>query len=131
MKTIKQIADELKVSKETIRQQAAKLAPRLVTVGTNRTKFILDEGVAIIKKNVLSSSAKQVPTNGANEVPTMALVKMLEAELEIKNEQIKNLSTMLMASQGLHAGTIQYQLTDGKKQSLFSKIFKRKSSDRE
>ena len=107
MKTVRQIADELGVSKETIRKQVSNLPPNLVTIGGNRIRLIASEGIEIIKNNMPKHNAEKVTTGGGNQVPIMVLVEMLKTELETKNNQIAELTAALIAAQGLHAGTIQ------------------------
>jgi len=123
LKTIKQIAEELGVSKETIRKQAVKLPPKLVTIGNNRVKMICGDGVETIKENVSAKSGKKFATDSDKQVPMMALVEMLRAELEIKNEQIASLTLALAntteslkSAQMLHVGTMQNTLLQENKE---------------
>lgn len=122
MKTIKQIADELGVSKQAVRKQVDKLPPTLVSTGSNNAILINDDGIRIIREKVSTKNTK-VDTNQVSTVDT--LVDMLQKELEIKNDQIRELNTRLAESnaalliaqqsaqtaQALHAGTIKKQLT--------------------
>lgn len=123
-KTIKQIADELGVSKQAVRKQLDKLPPTTKVTGDNRTILINPDGEAILK-GLMKTKLPPVATNEPQTVDT--IVDMLRKELEIKNEQIRDLNARLaesnaalvaaqqtaQAAQALHAGTIQQQLTSG------------------
>lgn len=133
MKTIKQVANELGVSKETVRKQVPNLPPNMVTIGANRCYLISAEGVEIIREKTATTSDNV----GDNQVTSdwHSVLKLLEKqneqlsnELEIKNKQIADLSAAmgrmsesLQAAQALYGGTIQKQLTDGKKDGFFSR----------
>lgn len=133
MKTIKQVAKDLNVSKETVRKQVPNLTPNMVTTGVNRCYLISAEGVEIIRKRIATTniniSDNQVPNNWHSVLRLLEKQnEQLSNELEIKNKQIADLSAALertaeslQAAQALHGGTIQKQLTDGKKNSFFSR----------
>lgn len=156
LKTIKQIADELGVSKGAIQKRLVRpplcdsIAPH-ITIKQN-TKYIDDEGEKLIKAafdivdaNIDTGVDKSIdgddkPIDKPSQVD--ALISMLQKELEIKNKQIEELNLrlaesnsalvsaqqMVQAEQTLHAGSIQSRLlTDGKENGgLWSKIFKKK-----
>lgn len=125
MKTIKQLADELGVSKEAIRKQVAKLPPTTVTTGNNRTTLINSSGEVVLKTLVTTKATTKSPTT-ANT--TDKLYDILQAELDAKNKQItdltaqldeerkhsreqsKQLAALADTAQRLHAGTLQQQL---------------------
>lgn len=101
MKTIREIANELGVDKQKVYR--------------------------FIKQNHINEAHHEAHQNRINEAVFDAVIEMLQKELEIKNEQIKELNERLsecsaallaaqqtaQAAQALHAGTIQQQLTDG------------------
>lgn len=108
MKTIKQIADELGVSKQTIRNEIAKLGLRS-TLRKNANQFLVDEKQdKLIKSSFLdekSQSKSQSKTqtlqsesqstlrnfsnkNTSNDVID-TVIEMLKKELDIKNKHIE------------------------------------------
>lgn len=128
MKTIKQLADEIGVSKQAVRKQVDKLPPTCISTGENRSILINDDGVRIIRDQM---SARQ-PTVDTNKIPTVdTVVDTLIKQLEVKDQQITALQQSLndttkalheaqqtaKAAQMLHAGTIRQQLTEGAEQS--------------
>lgn len=134
MKSIKQIAEELGVSKQAISNRKHLLPPSTVKTLENGTKLINAEGEAIlravIKPRATRATSKLPPTPPTNETTTSEiLVAILQKELDIKNRQIEALTaaleqttSSLNASHALHAGTMQKQLpTSGG--NVFSRIF--------
>jgi Predicted transcriptional regulator len=129
MKTIKQIADEIGVSKTAVRKHLTDEVKTKFAETVSGTIYINDAGEMLIKsafeQNVPQTKFAGVSANQFVEVST--LVSMLQGELEIKNEQIRELNNRLaesnaalvaaqqtaQAAQMLHAGTIQKQLTGG------------------
>jgi len=144
MKTVKRIAEEIGVSKQAVFYRIKKaplseaLRPYITKV--DDTLQVAPEGEAIIKE-AFNLGAKEAP-NVAKETITETLVDMLRLELEAKNRQIDvkdaqiaeqqtvikdltaiiatkdaqvlDLTTSLNAAQALHAGTIQWQLSEDK-----------------
>ena len=127
MKTIRQIADEIGVSKQTVYKRY-KGKPH--TERTNGEVLEQSENVGVIA--VLQTT-----------------IDTLQGQLAIKDKQIEDLNARLsesnaalvaaqqtaQAAQALHAGTIQQQLTSGtdqsegsgdepKKQGWFSRLFR-------
>ena len=129
MKTIKQIADEIGVSKTAVRKYLTDEVKNKFAKTVSGTIYIDDTGENLIKsafeQKVSQTKFAGVSANQFAEVST--LVSMLQGELEIKNEQIRELNNRLaesnaalvaaqqtaQAAQMLHAGTIQKQLTGG------------------
>ena len=135
MKTIRQIADEIGVSKQTVyKRYKGKLhtvcAPYAHTERSNGEVLEQSENVGVIA--VLQTT-----------------IDTLQGQLAIKDKQIEDLNARLsesnaalvaaqqtaQAAQALHAGTIQQQLTSGtdqsegrgdepKKQGWFSRLFR-------
>ena len=176
MKTIKQIADEIGVTKAALQKRIgrgrlhARLSPYISTQAG--TKYIDEQGEIIIKQSfeekpfiasISPSIDTSIPVNkGAgiggdtHDTPLKIdnldnnLIELLREQqadlrrqLEIKDKQIDDLNNRLaesnaalvsaqqtvQAEQALHAGTIQSRLLsdEQEKQSLWSKIFKKKN----
>ncbi|MBQ1660549.1 MAG: TetR family transcriptional regulator [Clostridia bacterium] len=127
MKTIRQIADEIGVSKQTVYKR---YKGKLHTERSNGEVLEQSENVGVIA--VLQTT-----------------IDTLQGQLAIKDKQIEDLNARLsesnaalvaaqqtaQAAQALHAGTIQQQLTSGtdqsegsgdepKKQGWFSRLFR-------
>lgn len=132
--TIKQIADEIGISKQTVYRfiQRNHINDAHQRNGVKH----YDETVKLLitshfKKNTTSSEAHQ---STSNDVVNETLIEILKKELEIKNEQIKELNARLaeahqMAhqSQQLHRVDKVLQLSNGKKKSIFG-FFKNKNA---
>ena len=133
MKTIKQIADEIGVSKTAVRKRITEEVKTKFAETVSGVIYILPEGECIIRQGFERISPQtRFPEVSANQIPLVssevpALISMLQRELDIKNEQIRDLNTRLaettaallseqqsaQAAQALHAGTITKQLADG------------------
>lgn len=142
-KTIKEIADELGVSKTAVSKQIANLGLRS-SLRKNGNQFAIEnQQEKLIKmafrknkqreiagENLVSDEQSQ--TTNANQSQTenhevcdlvcvlQTTVDTLQEQLSVKDQQIRELnarlaecSTALLAAQALHAGTIQQQLSDG------------------
>lgn len=147
-KTIKEIADELGVSKQIVYKRFrgklyAECAPYAHTL---RGVVYLDEqGERIIKQDLQGYSAKTTPDRSGplrsdpeKNTQSDAIIEVLQStidtlhqQLEVKDRQIErqaatieNLSSALSAAQALHAGTIQQQLSDGTDRTVSSKAEK-------
>jgi hypothetical protein len=128
VKTIKQIADELGVSKTAVRNYLTDEVQTKFAEIVSGTIYINEEGVNLIKSRFNKSEPKtKFAGNSANQFAEVtALVSMLQKELDIKNSQIAELNKSLSdttealrlsneslhAAQVLHAGTFQQQLID-------------------
>ena len=138
-KTIKEIADELGVDKQKVYRYIKKnhisevLHEALQKNGVKRydeaAETLIKRG--LFEENVSSESLHEVHQKHINEAVcdtvSETLIDMLRKELEIKNEQIRELNARLaessaalvaaqqtaQAAQALHAGTIQQQLISG------------------
>lgn len=119
MKTIKQIADELGVSKQAVRNQIAKLSLQS-SLRKNGNQFAIDEQQesAILqafgkKPEIESQTTLQSETVSAL-LSTLRImeheIEFLRGQLEAKDEQIAFLQQNASNSQALHAGTIKHQL---------------------
>lgn len=140
MKTVRQIADELGVSKTAVSKQIANLGLRS-SLRKNGNQFAIDgQQEALIKQAFL----EKTQTENANQSQTkmqienhevsdlvcvlQTTIDTLQRQLEVKDRQIEELNTRLAevgsallaaqqtaaAAQALHAGTIQQQLSNEK-----------------
>lgn len=148
MKTIRQIADEIGVSKTAVNKQIANLGLRS-GLRKNGNQFAIDEHQEALIKQAFSEKTQTEIENQTqtenHEVSDLvcvlqATIDTLQGQLEVKDRQIEKLTEALVAAQqtaaaaqALHAGTIQQQLITGEagvdqqepeqKKSWFSKIF--------
>ena len=151
-KTIRQIADEIGVSKTAVSKQIANLGLRS-GLRKNGNQFAIDEHQeALIKEAFSEKSQTEIENQTQTKTQTenhevsdlvcvlQATIDTLQGQLEVKDRQIEKLTEALVAAQqtaaaaqALHAGTIQQQLITGEagvdqqepeqKKSWFSKIF--------
>ena len=147
MKTIRQIADEIGVSKTAVNKQIANLGLRS-GLRKNGNQFAIDEHQEALIKQAFSEKSQTEIENQTqtenHEVSDLvcvlqATIDTLQGQLEVKDRQIEKLTEALVAAQqtaaaaqALHAGTIQQQLITGEagvdqqepeqKKSWFSKI---------
>lgn len=133
-KTIKQIADELGVTKQAVHQKRKNkelsTALQSFTTIVDGIVYISVDGERLIKQAFANSNRKPVDVNESStdckqqrEILEIlqATISSLQGQLEIKDKQIEqlttaleNTTTSLQASQALHAGTIQNQISDVK-----------------
>jgi hypothetical protein len=138
MKTIRQIADEIGVSKQAIQKRIIReplcsfMRPYIQIIGN--AKYIDETGEKHIKslysgidKSDLSID-KGIDKSTTKDNYIHVLIDTLQKQLEVKDNQIKELTEALIREQQLHAGTIQKSLTDGHSRSVgwLSKIFSKK-----
>lgn len=144
MKTIKQIAEELGVSKQAVQKRITReplctsMQPYIST--EHGTKYIDENGERLIIEAFSSKVYKTVDDNvheDKNET-IHTLVSMLQEQLQAKDKQIEELTaTIKIQAQSINAdrhnelaGTIQKQIADTSdldkpKKSFFDKFFKR------
>ena len=137
MKTIKQLADELGISKTAVRKYfTADFREKYTQTNEKNTILISETGCKLI-----TESLRKVPENSENKFPQTSenlvfadIIATLRAELDIKNKQIEDLSTALAAAQqtaaqaqALHAGTIKKML-EAPKPNIIKRIFGGKKS---
>ena len=148
-KTIKQIADEIGVSKTAVRKQIANLGLRS-SLRKNGNQFAIDKHEETL---ILKAFSEKTQTKNANQTQTKTqtanhevsdlvcvlqrTIDTLQGQLAIKDKQIEDLSEALKsaqqtaaAAQALHAGTMQQQLlesdtTGEKKKGILHKLFKK------
>ena len=132
MKTIRQIADEIGVSKTAVNKQIANLGLRS-GLRKNGNQFAIDEHQeALIKEAFSEKSQTEIENQTQTKTQTenhevsdlvcvlQATIDTLQGQLEVKDRQIEKLTEALVAAQqtaaaaqALHAGTIQQQLLTG------------------
>ena len=144
MKTIRQIADEIGVSKTAVNKQIANLGLRS-GLRKNGNQFAIDEQQEALIKQAFSEKSQTKTQTENHEVGDLvcvlqATIDTLQGQLEVKDRQIAKLTEALVAAQqtaaaaqALHAGTMKQQLLSGEsgadqqepeqKKSWFSKIF--------
>lgn len=154
MKTIKQIADELGVSKTAVRKKITETIRTQFAETIGNTIYINETGINLIKStfntpngnqnaNQVSGNQTETVSDSLHQVSdseqVYKLIDMLQKELEIKNKQIDDLNNRLeevtaalttaqrtiVNEQTLHAGTIQKQLTDGTQPEQKESLLKR------
>ena len=123
MKTIRQIADEIGVSKTAVNKQIANLGLRS-GLRKNGNQFAIDEHQEALIKEAFSEKSQTEIENQTqtenHEVSDLvcvlqATIDTLQGQLEVKDRQIEKLTEALVAAQqtaaaaqALHAGTIQH-----------------------
>jgi predicted transcriptional regulator len=131
MKTIRQIAEELGVSKTAVRKKLTDEVKTKFAETIGNTVYISEQGETLIKSTFTSTNANHVCEPKGNLAETVSdIVSVLKAELQAKNEQISHLQKELTeerkhsreqsdklalladSAQKLHAGTIQQKLTE-------------------
>lgn len=119
--TIKQLADELGMSKQAIRKHVNRLPKNTVTTGDNRATLVSDKGANMVRESVATITTTP-----------HTLVDTLQEQLQTKDRQIEALQKSLndttaalaeaqqtaKAAQVLHAETIQRQLPTGERHEL-------------
>lgn len=111
-KTIKQIADELGVSKTAVRKKIENLGLRS-SLQKNGNQFAIDEKQESLIKSAFSENETETKSETKTQTETetvSALVSMLQKELESKNEQIATLQRLLDQEQQLRMVTEQKYL---------------------
>ena len=143
MKTIKEIAGELGVSKQAVRNQIANLGLQS-SLQKNGNQFVIDEDQEALIKQGFSEKLKSENANqpqNETETDLRFSLRLLEHELDIKNKllseqqqtireltsALEKTSASLQAAQALHAGTMQKQLMEPEKPvGFFTRLFSSK-----
>ena len=119
--TIKELAAELGVSKETIRKHVAKLPSDHVSHGKRGVISLTGEAVAIIRQQIatyippttdnqrLQTANDKIQLLSDNLQDLREQLKHKNAELEAKNKQISDLLQALQAEQILHGQMFQLE----------------------
>lgn len=137
MKTIREIADEIGVSKQAVfkkikREPLSTSLQGLTSTVDGRLTVSVD-GEKLIKQAFLvgTPSTNHQPVDGQVDGPVDGLIAVLQAtietlqgQLEVKDRQIEQLTSALVAAQqtaaaaqALHAGTLHQQLLSGEVRS--------------
>ena len=103
-KTIKQIADELHLSKQAVRKRINQLPTSCYYVGANKTIYVTEEGQKQLTSKPSTKNSK-VDTNVDSKVDTKVdtLIETLTNQLKVKDEQIERLQKSLDQAQQLQA----------------------------
>lgn len=144
MKTIRQIADEIGVSKTAVNKQIANLGLQS-GLRKNGNQFAIDEHQeALIKQAFSEKSQTEIENQSQTKTQTenhevgdlvcvlQATIDTLQGQLEVKDRQIEQQAQTItrltdalaaaqqtaVAAQALHAGTIQQQLVAGEGEEL-------------
>lgn len=144
MKTIRQIADEIGVSKTAVNKQIANLGLRS-GLRKNGNQFAIDEHQeSLIKQAFSEKSQTEIENQSQTKTQTenhevgdlvcvlQATIDTLQGQLEVKDRQIEQQAQTItrltdalaaaqqtaVAAQALHAGTIQQQLVAGEGEEL-------------
>ena len=144
MKTIRQIADEIGVSKTAVSKQIENLGLRS-GLRKNGNQFAIDEHQeALIKQAFSEKSQTEIENQSQTKTQTenhevgdlvcvlQATIDTLQGQLEVKDRQIEQQAQTItrltdalaaaqqtaVAAQALHAGTIQQQLVAGAGEEL-------------
>ena len=144
MKPIRQIADEIGVSKTAVNKQIANLGLRS-GLRKNGNQFAIDEHQeALIKQAFSEKSQTEIENQSQTKTQTenhevgdlvcvlQATIDTLQGQLEVKDRQIEQQAQTItrltdalaaaqqtaVAAQALHAGTIQQQLVAGEGEEL-------------
>ena len=132
MKTIRQIADEIGVSKTAVSKQIENLGLRS-SLRKNGNQFAIDEHQeALIKQAFFEKTQTEIENQSQTKTQTenhevgdlvcvlQATIDTLQGQLEVKDRQIAKLTEALVAAQqtaaaaqALHAGTMKQQLLSG------------------
>lgn len=102
-KTIKELADELGVSKDKVKYQTRKL-PSELTTKKNGVTYLGSEAISTIKANLLGNNTREIPKENTPHLPTDFLLEELakrDNELAEKNKQINSLQDSLITQQKL------------------------------
>ena len=133
LKTIKQIAEELGVSKTAIRKHMDEDFRKQFATVVAGVIHVSGQGESLLKTKFVKTVCNK------NSGTVSALIEMLKGELENKNEQIakltlalENTTASLKAAQALHVGTMQQAFLPEKKErskKTLLDIFRWKTSE--
>jgi predicted ArsR family transcriptional regulator len=104
-KTIKQIADELGVSKTSVRKKIDNLGLRS-SLQSNGNQFSINEEQEELIKTAFKGNKSETKTQTESETVS-SLISILQEELARKDAQIENLQKLLDQEQQLHMHTKQ------------------------
>lgn len=151
MKTIKEIAEEIGVTKQAVyKRYKGKLQSVCAPYAhiENGVLYLEDKGIQIIKQDFVKTPCltggahtEQVRSTPMEQPQSDTIIEVLQTtidtlqqQLEIKDKQIErqastieNLSSALSAAQALHAGTIRHQIESGQEKETFPQDVNRTS----
>ena len=108
-KTIRQIADELGVSKTSVRKKIDNLGLRS-SLQSNGNQFLIDEEQEELIKTAFRGNKSQTKSETKTQTESetvFSLISILQEELARKDAQIENLQKLLDQEQQLHMHTKQ------------------------
>lgn len=108
-KTIKELADELGVTKDKVKYQARKLPSGLTSKKDGITYLSID-AICIIKKNISGGKKRVLPSDIPNQLPTDYLLGQLELKDKELNEQNKQINRLLNSNDQLQKLLDQQQV---------------------
>lgn len=106
MKTVKQIADDLGVSKQAVFKKIDNLGLRK-RLSKNGNQWLIDESIENTIKSAFLTTSRTTTSSSTGSQLVDSLVDMLQNELEAKNKQINQLQKLLDQEQQLHMVTEQ------------------------
>jgi len=137
VKTIRQVADELGVSKDKIKYQVRKLPSNYLVKKGNIT-YLNEDGILNIRDLMLGKTMQNSSVNNQVNIPSEEneIYKILKSELEAKNKLIdeqqqsinkltaalERTTASLQAAQMLHGGTMHKQLLDDGQRSPHGEV---------
>jgi len=127
MKTVKEVANALGVSRQAIYKRLSTMPSTMLSIDDKGVKRISDDGQAFLRSELSTKLTTEQSSDSKVDSVVDTVIFMLQKELDAKNaqlatkdEQIDKLTSALEhttaslhAAQALHAGTMQKQLTDG------------------
>lgn len=99
-KTIKELADELGLSKDKVKYQTRKL-PSGLTTKKNGVTYLTKDAISIIKSNLVGKDDQVIHTRSLPIDFVLEELKKRDIELTEKNNQINNLQQALSTQQQL------------------------------
>lgn len=128
-KTVKQIADELKVNRSAVNRKISELGLRSKLDKVGKAFLLNEEQENLIKESLdIHEDKNNELKNGElkNDELDLNLINILKQQIKVKDEQInilmkqidqltvslQNTTDSLKSAQALHAGTIKQQLSD-------------------
>ena len=144
MKTIRQIAEEIGVSKQAVRNQIANLGLQS-SLQKNGNQFVINEQQETLIRQFFNKKTQSENTNTLqSELQTTFQftlqllekeIEFLRSQLKVKDEQLERMDKRLAEAQILHADTKNMPILSNPSEpeepppppkSFWSKIFKRK-----
>lgn len=131
MKTVREVAKDLGVSRQAIYKRLTTMPTTMVTTDDKGVTRINDDGQAFLRSELSTKQTTEQSSDSQVDSTVDTVISMLQRELDVKNEQIRELNARLaesnaalvaaqqsaQAAQLLHAGTMK-QLSDGEADEL-------------